>query len=111
MKEKQLSLAFNLVAMYAKAQGWIPIGHKVFTVGEWRIEVNGTREVIGKLSPYHALVENQKYLGAMVMHAYGGSVGGYKDAEKEFIDAMRAALDALKKEKVDVEPPRVLGIP
>ena len=96
MKEKRICLAFDLIRQYATLQGWIPIGHKMFTIGDWRVEVNGTRKVIGKLSPFHALVENQRYIGAMVMHPYGGSVGGYKDTEPEFVAAIRAAITELK---------------
>lgn len=101
MKDKQFSQAAWLVMLYAERKGWIPIGHRVWMVGEWRIEVNGTRDQIGNVPPFHMLVENTRYLGTMLMQPYGGKIGGYKDTEREFVQAMTPANEKLKKEKSD----------
>lgn len=84
--------AFDLIRQYAEREGWIPIGHRKWTLGEWDIEVNGTREPIGQIPPWHALVQHRRYLSMMLFHPCGGSVAGYQQTESNFCAAMRAIL-------------------
>lgn len=88
-----ISEAFDLIAQYAEREGWIPIGWREWTVGPWRIKVNGTTETIDGVRPYHAQVEHQDIIAIMVIHPFVGSVGGWKDTEADFITAMQAELN------------------
>lgn len=87
------SEAFDLIVQYAERERWIPIGWREWTVGPWRIQVNGTRQTRDGVPPFHAFVENQTYVGMMLLHARGGTVGGYENTEAEFIEAMRETLN------------------
>lgn len=89
-----ITLAFDLIRRYAEKQKWIPIGWRNFTVGPWDITVNGTGEERDSIPPYHARVEHRDIVAIMLIHPFGGSVGGWRDAEKDFITAMEAALAA-----------------
>lgn len=87
-----ISLAFDLIRRYAEREGWIPIGWREWTVGPWRITVNGTNQKRAGISPYHALIQHDEYVGLMLINPFGGTVGGWKDTENEFVAAMEAAL-------------------
>jgi len=87
-----ITLAFDLIRRYAERQGWIPIGWKAFTVGPWTITVNGTPEERDHVPPYHARIDHQTIVAILLLHPYGGSVGGWQDAEATFIRDMEAAL-------------------
>jgi len=82
-----------LVASYCKRRGWIPVGRRAFSVGEWHVRVNGSRELWDGLAPWHVLAEHARYVGMLLFSPGGGTVGGYRGAEEDF----RAALvqDAL----------------
>ena len=84
--------AFDLIRRYAKRKGWIPIGWREFTVGPWRVRVNGTREVRDAIQPYHALVEHQDIIAFMALNPFQGTIGGWKDTESDFIATMQAEL-------------------
>jgi hypothetical protein len=79
-----------LVAGYCERKGWIPVGQRIFRVGDWLVTVNGSAEVWNKLPPWHVLADNQVYLSMLLFSPAGGTVGGYQDGEPEF----RAALAA-----------------
>jgi hypothetical protein len=89
-----ISAAFMAIADYATQQGWTPIGFRSFTVGPWEITVNGTKERCDDVEPYHARVVHQDIIAIMVLHPYGGSVGGWQGAEDQFIADMRVAMMA-----------------
>ena len=90
----QYSEAFDLIRRYAVRAGWIPIGWRDFRVGPWRIRVNGTVQEREQVPPYHALIDHDTLVACLCIHPMGGSVGGWKDTEAEFIDAMKAELAA-----------------
>jgi hypothetical protein len=87
-----ISVVFDLIRQYAEREGWIPIGFRSWRVGAWTITVNGTAERTDDLDPYHARIVNEDYVAIMILHPYGGSVGGWKDTEDAFIADMRAEL-------------------
>lgn len=92
MSDPRICDAFDVIARYAQREGWIPIGWRDWRVGPWRIRVNGTKAARDGLAPFHALIEHDTYIGLMVIHPCGGTVGGWKDTEAEFIAAMKDAL-------------------
>jgi hypothetical protein len=89
-----ITLAFDCIRRYAERQGWIPIGFRTFTVGPWKVTVNGTPEDHLDVPMYHALVEHRDIIAMMLFSPFGGSVGGWCDAEDTFIRDMEAALAA-----------------
>ena len=89
---EQYSEAFDWIRQYAEREGWIPIGWRDFTVGSWRIRVNGTRVERDSIPPYHALIEHRGIVALLMVNPFGGSVGGWQDAEAEFCAAMRAEV-------------------
>lgn len=91
---EQFSEAFDLIRQYAERQGWVPIGWRDWTVGPWRIRVNGTGEKRDNVPPYHALIEHADIIALMLIHPLGGQVGGWSKTEENFIAAMRAELSA-----------------
>lgn len=84
--------AFELICRYAEREGWLPIGWRVWTVGDWEIRVNGTATMRDAVPPWHAAVTNTRYLGVMVVGVTDGVSGGYHGVEEDFIRDMRAAL-------------------
>lgn len=90
--DRRISVAFQLIADYALKQGWVPVGHRTFTVGDWSIRINGTPLEINGLEPYHALIENERIVAMMVISPFGGTVGGYQMTEDMFIDDMKKAV-------------------
>ena len=89
---RPLSEAFDVLAQYALAQGWAPIGFRVFTVGPWTVTINGTDTRRNDLSPYHALIAHRDIVALMVIHPFGGTIGGWAGAEDAFIADVRAAM-------------------
>lgn len=87
-----ISMAFELIRRYAEREGWIPIGWREFTVGPWRVRVNGTKEEREAIPPYHAAVEKPESIGIMLLHPYGGKAMGWQTMEDDFIHAMSEAL-------------------
>ena len=87
-----ISLAFDCIARYAQRQGWIPINWRAFDVGPWHVTVNGTREKRDGIPPYHARIEHRDVIAIMLLSPFGGSVGGWQDAEAAFIRDMEAAI-------------------
>ena len=87
-----ISEAFDLIARYAEREGWIPIGWKDFRIGPWRIRVNGTQVEREHVRPCTALIEHQDIVALMVIHPFGGTVGGWQHTEADFIEAMRKEL-------------------
>lgn len=88
----QVSLVFDLIRRYAEREGWVPIGWREFTIGAWSITVNGTKEKRDNVPPYHAMIVNEDYVAIMLLSPFGGSVGGWQDAESAFIADMEEAL-------------------
>jgi hypothetical protein len=93
MSTETISEAFDLIRQYAEREGWIPIGWRDWRVGPWRIRVNGTRQEREQAPPWHALIEHDTMVAFMCIHPMGGSVGGWKDTEADFINAMKAELE------------------
>ena len=91
MSERPISEAFMAIADYATGQGWVPIGFRVFAVGPWDITVNGTQERYDDVDPYHARVVHRDIVAIMVLHPYGGGIGGWQEAEAQFITDLRDA--------------------
>ena len=86
-------MAFSLIADYAIQQGWTPIRFRSFTVGPWKVTVNGTKTERDGLAPFHALVENTDIFAAlMVINPFGGTAGGWEKTEDAFIEAMQSAI-------------------
>lgn len=54
--EQPISEAFDLIAQYAKREGWIPIGFREWKVGPWAITVNGTRDARDGIPPSQLLL-------------------------------------------------------
>lgn len=92
MQTDRISVAFEMIRRYAVQRGWIPIGWRVFDVGPWHITVNGTEKTREHVPPYHARVEHRTIISIMLLSPFGGSVGGWQDAEGEFIAEMEDAL-------------------
>lgn len=88
-----IALAFDLIRRYAEREGWIPIGWRTFTVGPWTVTVNGTPEQRDDVPPWHALIVHRDIVALMLIHPFGGSVGGWQDAEEIFVRDMEAALN------------------
>ena len=95
MSEQKISEAFELIRQYAVREGWVPIGWREWHVGPWRIRVNGTKDERDAVPPWHAVIEHDDVIALMVIHPMGGSVGGWKDTEAEFIVAMQQELGSL----------------
>jgi hypothetical protein len=91
-RSPQFCEAFDLIRQYAVGKGWVPIGWRDWTVGPWRIRVNGTPTQRGQIPPYHALVEHQHIVSLLLISPLGGRVGGWAQGEDDFIAAMRAEL-------------------
>lgn len=91
-EDAPISEAFDLIAQYAAQRGWMPIGWREWTVGPWKITVNGTHLPTNNIPAFHALVENEEYVALMLIHPFGGTVGGFKDTEANFIAAMQDAV-------------------
>ncbi len=91
---EQICEAFDLIRQYAEREGWIPIGWKDFTVGPWRIRVNGSPQIREDIRPYHALIEHQDVVALMLISPFGGSVGGWSQAEDDFVATMKAELQS-----------------
>lgn len=87
-----ITLAFDLIRRYAERQGWIPIGWRAFTVGPWEVTVNGTREDRELIPPWHARIVHRDIVAFLLLHPFGGSVGGWREAEEIFVRDMEAAL-------------------
>ena len=87
-----ITIAMDLIARYAVLQGWVPIGYRSFTVGKWDITVNGTKNQVGLLPPWHAQVEHQDIVAILVFDAHGGTAGGWNGAEQLFLADMEAAI-------------------
>lgn len=85
--------AMSLVAEYAEKQGWIPIGFKTFTVGDWTVTVNGTRQIRDELPAFTAKAENTRVVGVLIFDAFGGRAGGYLNIEDDFCEAMKRELE------------------
>jgi hypothetical protein len=92
MSEK-ICEAMSLVADYALKKDWAPIGDRAFSVGDWDVRVNGTNKTVEGIPPFHAQAVNRRYMGMMIFNAFGGSSGGWKDTEREFIEAMKKAIE------------------
>ena len=92
MSNDRICEAMSLVADYALAMGWTPIGDRSFSVGDWDVRVNGTKAEVGHIPPFHVCVTNRVYMGIMLFSPFGGSVGGYQGTEGEFIAAMKKAI-------------------
>jgi hypothetical protein len=84
--------AFALVVQYCEQRGWIPVGQRKFTVGDWDITVNGAKEPWEKVPPFHVLISNRVYIGMLVASPLGGSVAGFHGSEDAFIETMRGVL-------------------
>jgi len=93
MTERPICEAFDLIRQYAEQQGWIPIGFRSFRVGDWGVTVNGTGERRDDVPPFHARVENARYVGLMLFSPFGGGAMGFADTEAEFCAAMRRETD------------------
>jgi hypothetical protein len=89
-----ITLAMDVIRRYAEQCGWIPIGWRTFTVGPWNVTVNGTPDEQGGIPAYHALVEHRDIVAILLFSPFGGTVGGWQDAEEIFIRDMEAALAA-----------------
>lgn len=89
---ERISLVFDLIRRYAVQQGWVPIGWRVFEPGPWTVTVNGTKEERERVPPYHARIEHREIVAIMVLSPFGGTVGGWQEAEATFIRDMEAAL-------------------
>jgi len=92
----QITESFDLIRRFAVLHGWVPVGFRSFDVGDWQVTVNGTRDARDNIPPFHARVENMRYVGTMLMSPRGGSVLGYEHTEAEFCEAMRTALDVAR---------------
>ena len=92
MNDDRICEAMSLVADYAFKKGWVPIGDRSFTVGDWDVRVNGTKTEVDGIPPFHATAENRVYLSLMLFNPFGGCVGGWKNTENEFIAAMKQAI-------------------
>jgi hypothetical protein len=87
-----ITLAMDLIRRYAGQRNWIPIGWRAFMVGPWDITVNGTREARDGIPPWHARAVHQDIVAILLFDAFGGSVGGFRDAEEWFIQDLERAL-------------------
>jgi hypothetical protein len=54
--------------------------------------VNGTRDERDGIPPYHALVEHDDVVALMLINPFVGTVGGWQHTERDFCEAMQAAL-------------------
>jgi len=88
----QVLEVFDLIREYAERHDWLPIGWRTFTVGDWRVTVNGTKEERDSIPPFHALVEHSRYVSLMLFSPFGGDSLGWSGAEVEFCTAMQTAL-------------------
>ena len=87
-----ITLAMDLIRRYAERQGWIPIGYREFTVGDWDITVNGTGEDRDLIAPWHTRAVHREILAMLVFSAHGGSAVGWREAEEMFIRDLERAL-------------------
>ena len=85
-------MAMIRIVEYCEQQGWIPVGRRTFTVGEWEIVINGSSVTWELIPPFSASVSNARYVGMMIVDAHGGNVAGWNGTEDEFIAAMDEAL-------------------
>ena len=65
------------IGTIAAAAGVVPLnqhpGLWEFEVGPWKLQVNGRREKIGDVPPYHAFVEFNGWPAGLI-HPYGGTI-------------------------------------
>ncbi len=89
---ERITQVFDLIGKYAIQRKWTPIGWREFKVGPWTITVNGTKQERDGLAPFHARIVHDSVVSIMVVHPYGGTVGGWMDAERNFINDMEREL-------------------
>ena len=92
-KTERISEAFDAIASYCLRHGWTPVGLRSFSVGPWDVTINGTRETVDNLRPFHASVVHRDLVGLMILYPYGGTVGGWGETEAQFIADMKAARE------------------
>ena len=91
VEERPVLDAYVALVDYVRAQGWKPVGWRVFHVGPFEVTVNGTPRRTGGLNAYHVLAEHGEG-GMILMAPTDGTAIGREGIEAEFIAALRAAV-------------------
>jgi hypothetical protein len=52
----QVLEVFDLIREYAERHDWLPIGWRTFTVGDWRVTVNGSSGLYTRNSRWRSSV-------------------------------------------------------
>lgn len=82
----------ELVCSYCERRNWIPVGQREFSIGDWRLIVNGSGVTWKGVLPWHVLADHQVHMATVMFSAFGGTAVGYHEAET---DLRAALLDAL----------------